>query len=640
MPFRVLMFCCLTTLLCGSLKAQRNESDSLESLVKSIPSDTTRVWLLNKLVTSLRERDNNKALLYAQEAKDLAELLSYKRGLGQALENLGWILYRRADYTKAFDITTQALKINEQLHDRSSMARCLISIAAINYEQKLYDEAMVNFRNAYRISEAMNDQHTMARCLNNMAFAFVQLNNTDSAMHYARRGLAVGEQVKDDYMIAFSRRTLGDIQVLRKSYAEALESFQTCWNISEKQGNTFLKVSTLHRIGKLHFLAGRYDQALQYFDKTISLASLHGYKEELERTFKLMADTYQAKNDIPDAYRFQSRYLSLHDSLSDQRQSERITLMQARYNAEMKEAKIELLLKEALLKEEEIISHKVWLYFYVGCLSLFIIVVFVLLYINRYTMLAKKELEEKNKAIHTQALQLKNLNATKDKLFSIISHDLRSPLAGLKALMELVGTPGLRQDEFIGITRVLKRNLDTVHEDLDNLLMWAQTQLKGLQSSPEIFELKTLADEKISVLKELANGKKISIVNEIDPDTMVYADRNHISLVLRNLIGNAIKFNEHGGTIQLSARDMGGHQEVSVSDSGIGISLDDIHKLFNAETHFTKPGTNQERGVGIGLLLSKEFIENNHGSIWVTSELGKGTTFTFTVKSSEAAVLV
>jgi signal transduction histidine kinase len=262
----------------------------------------------------------------------------------------------------------------------------------------------------------------------------------------------------------------------------------------------------------------------------------------------------------------------------------------------------------------------------------------VLLYINRYTMRAKKELEEKNKAINTQALQLRNLNATKDKLFSIISHDLRSPLAGLKALMELVGTPGLRQEEFISITKVLKRNLDTVHEDLDNLLMWAQTQLKGLQASPESFELKTLADEKITLLKELANGKRISIVNEIDEDAIVYADRNHISLVLRNLIGNAIKFNEHGGTIQLSSRDMGGHQEVSVADSGIGISLDDIHKLFNAETHFTKPGTNQERGVGIGLLLTKEFIENNHGSIWVTSELGKGTTFTFTVKSNVAAV--
>jgi signal transduction histidine kinase len=170
--------------------------------------------------------------------------------------------------------------------------------------------------------------------------------------------------------------------------------------------------------------------------------------------------------------------------------------------------------------------------------------------------------------------------------------------------------------------------------------MWAQTQLKGLQVLPEPVDLKTLADEKIGLLKEVANSKKISIINHIQPETVVLADRNHISLIFRNLIGNAIKFNETGGTIQLSSKNMGGHYEVSVSDSGVGISLDDIHKLFNAETHFTRPGTNKERGLGIGLLLTKEFIENNNGSIWVTSELGKGTTFTFTLMSSAAEVLV
>ncbi|HYC87512.1 MAG TPA: HAMP domain-containing sensor histidine kinase, partial [Chryseosolibacter sp.] len=200
----------------------------------------------------------------------------------------------------------------------------------------------------------------------------------------------------------------------------------------------------------------------------------------------------------------------------------------------------------------------------------------------------------------------------------------------------LVGTPGLTKDEFIDVTRILKRHLDSVHEDLDNLLMWAQTQLKGFQAVPEPIDLKSLSDEKINLFKEAANAKQISIVNNIQPGTLVVADRNHIGLALRNLIANAVKFNRSGGKIDLSSRSSGQMEEISVTDSGVGISSDDVQKLFKSETHFSRLGTNQERGVGIGLLITKEYIENNSGSIWVTSELGKGTTFTFTLRADAA----
>ena len=620
------------------LHAQQNPADSLESLVKSVPSDTTKVWLLNELVQSLREKNNNRAMEFATEARHLAELLSYKKGLAVALENLGWLLYRKGDYTKSFDISAQGLELSEELGDKATMARCLITLAAINYEQKQYEQALANFRSSYRISEEINDRKTMARCLNNIAYAFVQMNNTDSALYYVKSGLNVSQGVNENYLIAYSRRTLGDIYLVRKEYPRALENFQSCYDISLAEKNMFLQVSTLHRLGKLHHLIGQYDKALDYYFKNIGLARSHDYKEELERTYKLTSETYHAKNDVARAFEFQSRYIAIHDSLSDQRQSEHITLIQARFNAEIKDVQIELLTKEAALKEEEINAQKVWLYFYVGCLSLSIILAFVLFYNVRYATKAKRELEEKNAAINVQAIQLKNVNATKDKLFSIISHDLRSPLASLRALMELVGTPGLKQDEFVHFTRVLKRNLDSVHEDLDNLLLWAQTQLNGLQAVPEKLNLKVIAAEKISLLTELANAKNISIVNNIDDNAMVVADRNHVGLILRNLIGNSIKFNEVGGSIVLANKTHGDYQEISVTDSGVGIDAEDIGKLFNAETHFTRPGTSQERGVGIGLLLTKEFVENNKGSIWVGSERGKGTTFTFTLKATEREI--
>ena len=129
-------------------------------------------------------------------------------------------------------------------------------------------------------------------------------------------------------------------------------------------------------------------------------------------------------------------------------------------------------------------------------------------------------------------------------------------------------------------------------------------------------------------------------MTSVPEGVMVHADRNHVSLIFRNLIANAIKFNQPGGTIVVSASEQGEHYEITVTDSGIGISLEDVDKLFNAGTHFTKPGTDQEKGAGIGLLLTKEFVEANQGAIRVTSELGKGTTFTFTLKTSKQAIFV
>jgi two-component system, sensor histidine kinase and response regulator len=613
--------------------SQLNQIDSLESLAGSLPADTTRVWILNRLVAELREKDTNKALRYALEAQQLAELLTYKGGLAAALEHQGWIYYRKGDYSKSVDLSLRALKLYESLNARPGMARCLINVAAIHFEQKQYDVAIDNFKEAYEAGKKLDDVRIMARSVNNIAYAYVNINQLDSAERYVMEALELGRKLNDTYTTAFALRSKGDVFLLRGDYPKALTSFEQCLKLAEGENITFLRVATLHRLGKVHKTIHRFDKAIAYLKENIEIASRFGYREELERTYKLLAETYEVSKDIDNAFIFQSKYLVLHDSLYDQKLDEQIALAEGKFSSEMKQVQIDLLTKDAELKSEEIERQKLWLYFSVGSLLLFILLVVALLYFNRANRIAKREAEKKNLEIEFQAEQLRKLNATKDKLFSIISHDLRSPLAGLKALMELVGTPGLRQDEFVNITLVLRRNLDSVHEDLDNLLLWAQTQLKGMQANPESFYLREIAEEKIQLFRETADLKNLTVENCIDETCKVFADRNHISIVLRNLLANAIKFNPTGGRVTIGSRLTEDFYEVSVSDSGVGISHEDIGKLFDAHTHFTKPGTHKEKGVGIGLLLTREFVEKNNGSIWLTSEVGKGTTFTFTIKA-------
>jgi two-component system, sensor histidine kinase and response regulator len=617
----------------------QSEPDSLTTLVNSATTDTGRVLLLNKIVTTLRDRDTNRAFPLAQQAVDLAEKINYQSGLASALENLGWLVYRRGDFSKSLDISTRALKLSEEINDRNCLTRCLINIAAIHYQQKRFTQGIETLRKVCVNASGLKDSRTLARGYNNIAYSFLALKELDSAFVNAQRALAISEAGNEKYLTAFAKRVLGDICIEKKEYANALQYFNDGVALARQEKNNFIIASTYHRMGMTYSAMGDKDNALKYLLEDVRIARELGFMDELERAYKNLADIYYKYNDLRNAYRYQSEYIVVHDSLHSQRSSEQLATLQTRFETEMKQAQIELLTKDAALKAEEIDHQRVWIYFYAGCLSLFTILVLILIYNNRQVNRARNELEEKNREIEKHRQQLSGLNSTKDKLFSIISHDLRSPVASLRGLMDIVGKEGLTNSEFRQITNALKRNLDSVYDDLDHLLLWAQTQLNGLNVVPETVDVRKIADEKIELFREQASSKNITLINAITDDTFVHADRNHVNLILRNLIVNAIKFNNSGGTIELRSRESNRYFEISVSDSGIGISLEDIQKLFNAETHFTRPGTNKEKGIGLGLMLSKEFIESNHGRIWVTSELGRGTTFTFTLKAARVSVL-
>jgi len=632
MRYRSLLLCFLLAAQVPFGYGQKIDVDSLLNVIKATPADTSRVSQLNLLVSTIRERDNNEARKYAHEARDLALLLNYRPGLAKALENLGWIYYRRGEYSEAFVASAEAVKIAESMGDKHTMVKCINTIAAVRIEQKQYAEGIANFKKAYHLSAEIDDRLTMARSINNIAYCFFQNEEVDSSAFYAKWALQLSRRAGAEYMVAFALRTLGDVDMARGKYQEALSTFHEVLRTAARLSNVFLQVSTTHRIGKAYYVLGRNAEALRALSANLDVAARFGFKSELERSLKLIAEIHASMGEMHRAYDYQLRYLTVHDSLQLQRSNEEMSMMQARFDSEMKEARIELLTKEAQLKQEEFNSQRLWMYFSIGCLSLMVILAFVLLYSNRLKKKANDTLAMKNEEIAHQAAQLKSLNATKDKLFSIISHDLRSPLASLRGLVSVLGLGGLTADEFIESSRKLRKNLDSVQGDLDNLLLWAQSQLNGLQCNPVTIRLRTVVEEKIELFTEAARQKDVTILNEIDDSLSIVADRNHIGLIIRNLLANAIKFNRPGGLIRIVEQRVGEFFEISVIDTGIGMSERDVKRLFNAATHFTNPGTHQEKGAGIGLLLAKEFVEKAGCSIWATSEMGKGSAFTFTVK--------
>lgn len=227
-----------------------------------------------------------------------------------------------------------------------------------------------------------------------------------------------------------------------------------------------------------------------------------------------------------------------------------------------------------------------------------------------------------------QSDELVELNQLKDKMFSIISHDLRGPIMNLKEIMSFFDQKLITENELRQHLPIISTEIKSTSSLLENLLYWSRTQLKGERINPDYINLRLISLVQVNLLMNQSIEKGLSIINNIPENSVVYADKNMIELVIRNLVSNAIKYCNRGDTITLNGRQDFNSFLVEIIDSGIGISKENISKLFGVN-NFSTMGTNSERGTGIGLHLCKEFIEKNKGEIWVKSELGKGSTFGF-----------
>lgn len=261
---------------------------------------------------------------------------------------------------------------------------------------------------------------------------------------------------------------------------------------------------------------------------------------------------------------------------------------------------------------------------------------------NKHELLARIKthlsLSEAKQRLAKQAADLKKENVLKDRLFSIIGHDLRSPLSAIKMQLDFIlrGIIDPKDSNFIPKTvHNLNATTDEAFNLLDNLLGWAKSESGSLSIIKEDISLLTLVEQSARLQRLALETKKITLQITVPEDALVHADMNMLKTVLRNLLSNAIKFTPVGGRISIAAASEKGFWNVSVTDSGVGISEEDLPKVLNTKEHFSKEGTQQEAGTGLGLILCQDFVLKNDGALWVESTLGKGSSFTFSVPATK-----
>lgn len=242
----------------------------------------------------------------------------------------------------------------------------------------------------------------------------------------------------------------------------------------------------------------------------------------------------------------------------------------------------------------------------------------------------ENEVELRTNEIKKQNIQLEEVNNVKDKLFSVVSHDIKGPLSSLHLALTLAKSGALSSEEFQELTASLELRLSQTSEFIDNLLQWAKLQMRGETFEPDKLDVSALARESVRLLEPECTQKKIALKNNLQGTFNAYADLNMMRSVIRNLLTNAIKFTQPNGTITINAYFLERKIVISVSDNGVGIPTNNRERLFTIMS-ITTEGTHNEKGTGLGLLLCREFVEKNGGKIWFETEEGKGTTFFFSL---------
>ncbi len=259
----------------------------------------------------------------------------------------------------------------------------------------------------------------------------------------------------------------------------------------------------------------------------------------------------------------------------------------------------------------------------------------------------KHELDQKNreltqlntsleKKVQQRTLELQELNATKDKFFSIIAHDLKNPFNVLIGFSDLLKQDyhQMGDEERLEIVEAMSEASEYSYKLLENLLEWSRSQTGRINYTPQLFDLKNIVTETIKLLESGAINKDIILLEAVAQNSMVFADPNMITTVIRNLVSNALKYTPNGGFVNIRSSKENNRMEITVTDSGIGIKKEDLNKLFRIDVHHSTEGTQKEQGTGLGLILCKEFVEKNDGEIWIESQPGFGSKFIFSLPIS------
>lgn len=603
-------------------KPQSGKASLLLNQLKTAQSDTARAKIYYALSRFYWDKDPDSALVMGQKSLSVSINAHYELGMALAYLTMGVAYGTKAMYPEALDCDLKALRLSEKLGLDGLTGNNYTNIAIIYSNMQDYPKALDYFRRALTIARTFPNQNGIATALINIGDIYTREMNLDSALLYTFDALHIAERIHDSSSLSNALLNLGDIYSKKEEPLTALTYFKRSLPISEDMNDGDGVSYTHNSMADAYRLLGRYKSSIFYAKAGLREAEVLHTNETIKNAYRILYADYLALKDFERALDYKTREITLNDSIYSLGKEKQIKALQSDYELAKKQHQVDL-------QQAELARNKIKYYALIGGGILLLIWIFFLVRGNGQKRSTNRLLQARNNEILRQNKQLEDLNMVKNKILSIIGHDLRSPIVSLCGFVDLLTDAELSMDQIHKFSSQIGGSLQETIQLLDNLLFWAKTQMEGLQENARVFDLLPLLEQNKRLALNRANGKNITLLTEHTPSpAMVYADEVMVDIVIRNLVDNAIKFSHEGGKVCMSLALTPGGVSTTIRDLGQGIPAADQEKIFKSIS-YTTDGTAHEKGSGLGLSLCKELIDRNNGKIWFESEPGKGTSFTF-----------
>lgn len=561
---------------------------------------------------------------------------------------------------------------------------CLLWVYTVNAQQHPLSRSdsgiVVKSLAKYEKLKGENDLRGASAALNEVAFTYWNNNHYSKAASYYELSLSLNKRIGNENGIAMINNNLGMLYSDLGRYNESLQKFTETLAARRSAKETEGIISALINLSVVHNNLGSYNKSVEYLTEALDLAREKYDEERMRSVYGMLSETYEKMGKMEESLYYFGLYKSFHEKISreeiqtvnkeleEERLQRQILIAEkAKKENELLRQKLELYEKEEQIQEQDSVNkslfsslskaevaknllesekqlaviksenhelenerlqqQKAQLRNILMVTIISVVIIITLIWVGHMrTRRHNEKLASFNESLERKTRELEIANHTKDRMFSVISHDLRSPITSLQGFFMAI-------DEF-DIPEDLKAALENVEAQLsnsatllENLLIWSRSQLEKTEPTIQEFELAALVEHNIRLLQQMAGSKGIQLSNAIKPQEKIKSDPQMVSIVVRNLMQNAIKFTPRGGKVSVDLIHNGEASYLKVMDTGVGMSSDKVKTLFDITTNKTTDGTESEKGSGLGLIICKELIEKVGGFIEVSSEVGAGTEF-------------
>ncbi len=579
-------------------------------------NDSVKYYLSYNI--SYYSNDPNIRFKYAQKAFDIG--IKRDKIKWQAASHLlmSVAYMKKGNLDSAIISLLKSQELYSQCNNIVGIATCKIQLAEVYEENKNYSLAESSYKEAIEIFIKLKDSHRLSGSYINLGDFYRGLTNHPLALQYFQKADSLYQILDNPTYSAYAKGNIGLVYIAQNKLDSAELYLNKAIEILEPLEDNYAVSSYLDGLAEIYFKQKKYAKAKATAHKSLQLAEEYALKEQIRDASIRLSTIYKELRQFEKAFQYQSQYIIYRDSINNEETIRNIANLRAKYEVAQKQKEVD---KQKSEKELLLITSI--------CLILVLllsVILIVIMYKNN------KQRKQYTHQLELQHQQLEAANATKNKFFSVLSHDLRSPLATYSSYSEILNMC-IRNGEFnkaSGICKEMEMSSSKLLDLLDNLLQWGVNQMDSVEPILSHVNVKDVVNIEISHLGSIASQKNIEVHTHIPQEITLFVDRVSMSMAIRNLINNALKFTPSGGHITVSTNKENNHTVLKVKDTGIGMTPEQTQKIFDFNNINSTYGTQNEKGIGLGLQLICGFIKTHHAKIDVESQSGQGTTFILT----------